>query len=65
MDPKLLTIPEYPTPKTLLNPKSRVPLPPHQIPFEEKDYSPPRVEADPLMPVPQPVQNIPQGIKNY
>ena len=28
---------------------------PHQIPFEEKKYLPPRVEADPVIPIPQPV----------
>ena len=54
-----MTIPAALTPQTICKAKAITPTPPHYIPYEENDYSPPRVEADPVIPVPQPMHKYP------
>ena len=55
VDTQSLTILASPTTQKRRKAKPGTPLPPHQIPFEEKDYSPPKVETDPVRPASQPV----------
>ena len=59
VDPQSVTILAPQTPQTICKAKPGTPPPPQHIPFEEKDYSPPRVEADLVMPAPQPMQKYP------
>ena len=64
VDPQAVNIPSSPTPQTIRKAKAITTTPPHQIPLEEKEYSPPRVKAEPVMPAPQLVHKYPARHEN-
>ena len=57
--PPSVTIPAALIPQTRSKSKSRATTTPHKILWEENDYSPPRVEVDPLTPVLPPMHKHP------
>ena len=59
VDPQAVTIPAALKPQTKWKAKAITTTTPHQTPYAENEYSPPRVETEPVMPVPQPVQKLP------
>ena len=53
-----MTISESLSPEIICKAKERTPAPPHHISYEEKEYVPLRVEAELVMTVPQPGEQI-------
>ena len=64
VEPQAVTIPAAQTPQTRSKDKPGTPTHPHNIPFEETEYSTLRVETYPVSPAPQPVHKYPTRHKN-